>query len=80
MYPEDLETEFVEKIIQYKKHISNLPEDMKNMQDMLKYLNTLSFNMTLLFKFSLKCLFVWHALTRVTKDLYTWLKIIYAYL
>lgn len=26
MYPEDLETEFVEEIIQFKKHISNLPE------------------------------------------------------
>jgi hypothetical protein len=46
MYPEDLETKFVEEIIQFKKHISNLPEGMKNMQGMLKYLNTPSLNMT----------------------------------
>lgn len=46
MYPEDLETELVEEIIQFKKHISNLPEGMKNMQGMLKYLNTPSLNMT----------------------------------
>lgn len=43
---EDLETEFVEEIIQFRKHLSNFPESMKNMQEMLKYLNTPSLNMT----------------------------------
>lgn len=46
MYPEDLETEFVEEIIQFKKHVTNFPEGMKNMQGMLKYINTPSLNMT----------------------------------
>lgn len=38
-YVNDLEVEFVEEIVQFKKYIINFPNETKNMQGMLKYLN-----------------------------------------
>ncbi|KAL4132010.1 hypothetical protein QTP88_009231 [Uroleucon formosanum] len=37
-YVNDLEVEFVEEIVQFKKYITNFPIETKNMQGMLKYL------------------------------------------
>jgi hypothetical protein len=48
-YVNDLEIEFVEEIVQFKKYITNFPIETKNMQGMLKYLiNNPSLNTTFL--------------------------------
>jgi len=46
-YVNDLEVEFVEEIVQFKKYIIHFSNETKNMQGMLKYLNNnLSLNTT----------------------------------
>lgn len=41
-YVNDLEVEFVEEIVQFKTYIINFPNEIKNMQGMLKYLNNIN--------------------------------------